>query len=45
MLIATDTGAQYDWTYDLGTWRKTACRLSGRDLDRDEWRDAFGSRP
>ena len=45
VVVTGETGGLLDWSYDIGTWRRTACHLAGRNLDRDEWRDLVGSRP
>ena len=35
------------WTVDtrLATWVERACRIAGRNLARDEWRQFFADRP
>ena len=34
----------YEWPTDVGTWERFACRVAGRDLTPQEWRDLLPSR-
>jgi WD40 repeat protein len=45
LLIATFDGRVYTWDNRIEQWIDHACRLAGRNLTADEWRDAFDDRP
>ena len=34
-----------EWPMDVGTWKRFACRVAGRNLTRSEWRNALPTRP
>jgi WD40 repeat protein len=42
--IASGNGALYTWDTRLQPWVEHACAVAGRNLTRDEWRDALGDR-
>jgi WD40 repeat protein/DNA-binding SARP family transcriptional activator/energy-coupling factor transporter ATP-binding protein EcfA2 len=43
--IAASNGQMFRWDTDPVAWVDYACRLAGRNLDADEWSEAFGSEP
>jgi WD40 repeat protein len=45
VLISAIDGAVYTWDTRVQSWIDHACAIAGRNLTRDEWRDAFGDRP
>ncbi len=45
VLISTQDGSVYTWDTRPEIWVKAACAIAGRNLTRNEWRDAFGNRP
>ena len=45
LLITAIDGAVYTWDTRAQSWIAHACSVAGRNLSRDEWRDAFGDRP
>jgi DNA-binding SARP family transcriptional activator/WD40 repeat protein len=45
VLISSVDGNLYTWDTRVQTWVDYACGVAGRNLIRDEWRDAFGNRP
>ena len=45
VLIATRDGAVHTWDTSVAHWLDFACRVAGRNLTTDEWRDAFDDRP
>jgi hypothetical protein len=45
VLMAAMDEAVYTWDTRVASWIAHACATAGRNLSRDEWRDAFGDRP
>jgi WD40 repeat protein/energy-coupling factor transporter ATP-binding protein EcfA2 len=43
--IATSSGEMFRWDTDPEAWVSYACRVAGRNLDSDEWREVFGPEP
>jgi WD40 repeat protein/DNA-binding SARP family transcriptional activator/energy-coupling factor transporter ATP-binding protein EcfA2 len=43
--IATSSGQMFRWDTDPEAWVSYACRVAGRNLAADEWREVFGSEP
>jgi WD40 repeat protein len=43
--IAASNGQMFRWDTDPVSWVTYACRVAGRNLSADEWRDLFGSDP
>ena len=44
-LLITELGSAILWPLDLPTLQRFACRVAGRSLTRDEWRDVLPTRP
>jgi WD40 repeat protein/energy-coupling factor transporter ATP-binding protein EcfA2 len=45
LVVSSVDGNVYTWDIRVQTWVDYACGVAGRNLNRDEWRDAFGDRP
>jgi WD40 repeat protein len=45
VLLAYEDGSVTEVPTDPDVWIEHACRVAGRNLTADEWRDAFGDRP
>ena len=45
LLFAGDTGTVVSWNLDPDSWLAAACRLAGRDLTEQEWRNYLPNRP
>ena len=45
VLVATGDGSLYTWDTDVEAWIDHACKLAGRNLTADEWREVFPDRP
>ena len=43
MQVANSRGEVFRWDTDPVAWQGFACRTVGRNLTREEWREAFGS--
>jgi WD40 repeat protein len=43
--IVSNDGEVFVWDLDVDTWLEAACTIAGRDLDREEWAEAFATRP
>jgi DNA-binding SARP family transcriptional activator/WD40 repeat protein len=43
--IAASNGQMFRWDTDPVSWVTYACRVAGRNLDTDEWREVFGPEP
>jgi hypothetical protein len=41
--VANSRGEAFRWDTDPVAWQAFACRTVGRNLTREEWREAFGS--
>jgi WD40 repeat protein len=39
------TSRVYRWDTDVDSWIEYACRVAGRNLTEEEWREAFGDEP
>ena len=39
-----DTGEAFRWAVTPGAWKRQACTTAGRELTRQEWRDALPKR-
>ena len=44
-LLITELGSAILWPLDLPALQRFACRVAGRSLTRDEWRDVLPTRP
>ena len=44
-MLTSPDGAVYTWDIRPESWVESACKIAGRNLTEDEWRDAFGDRP
>ena len=44
-IVAYRDGTVIAYDTDPQAWVAHACRVAGRDLTSDEWRDAFGDEP
>jgi WD40 repeat protein len=45
LLTITPLGRVTRWDVDPESWKRRACKVAGRNLTRDEWRDFVGDRP
>ncbi len=45
VMILGHDGAAYRWDTRVGSMLEYACRMAGRNLAQDEWKEAFGDRP
>ena len=43
-LLITEAGKSIEWPDGLPALRRFACRLAGRDLNREEWADVLPTR-
>ena len=43
--VAASNGQMFRWDTDPVAWVAYACRVAGRNLRTDEWRELFGSEP
>ena len=44
-LVITENGSATAWPTDRSTLQRFACRVAGRDMTRDEWKDLLPNRP
>jgi WD40 repeat protein len=44
LVSGSDTGSITLWDVDIQSWEQRACKLAGRDLNPDEWRQFFPGR-
>lgn len=44
-LLITELGSALEWPLDRPTLQHFACRVAGRELTRDEWKNLLPSRP
>ncbi|MBF4768677.1 hypothetical protein ISU10_12975 [Nocardioides agariphilus] len=42
---SSTSGQMFRWDTDPGAWLAYACRVAGRNLDQEEWSNAFTSEP
>jgi len=45
LVAVYDVGRAFRWTLHPEAWRDAACRIAGRELTREEWRDLLPGRP